>query len=260
MALVASALLAILAAACLPGPDDPVEYVHEKTAVLLQLQDVPAELETATGRSLPEVTLYGDGAVIYLDGAGVLMQAVLPDDAVEDLLASAVDEGFLDFDYEQPVPDSAAPEPITYLYVQTRGDANAVKARGLGTASEGDTGGDEFTQYGTLEQLRDDFLALDPVDLGAEPPVPFETETALIWAEPVDAEAGAPEWPYPGVPLTEIAADPGRSSAAALVGGTGVDVAQGATLYQQDGQTYRVSFRPLLPYENAFPEFDSLGG
>jgi hypothetical protein len=242
--------------ACLPGPDDPIEYLHESTIVLLQMQEAPDGVDAR--RSVPLLTLYGDGTFIFVDADGELMQATLMDDDVEELLESVVDAGFLDFDYDQPLPDSADSEPVTYLYIQTRDGANAVKARGLGTA--GDVTGDEFAEYRSMQELRDELLAFEP--LAAEP---FPADTALIWATPAELSGSAPLWPHEGADLGLVDAlsqDAADGGAVVLRGEEGRDIAGSSVLnalYRQDGQTYRVSYRPLLPHENAFPEFDSLG-
>jgi hypothetical protein len=251
--LAASALLLLALPACFGGPADPVEYLHEPTIVLLQLQEVPDGVDTR--RSVPRLTLYGDGTVIFVDDAGALMQATLSDDDVQRLLETAVDAGFLDFDYDQLLPDSADPEPVTYLYVQTRDGANAVKARGLGSAE--DVAGDEFAEYRAMQDLRDDLVALEPGEAA-----PFQAQTALVWAERVDDAPEAPEWPYPEVSLTDIARDSADGDDSSITDDVGGELASSIALnalYRQDGQTYRVSFRPPLPHENAFPEFDSLG-
>jgi hypothetical protein len=254
--LAASALLLLALPACFGGPDDPIEYVHEGAIVLLQLQEVPDGVDTR--RSVPRLTLYGDGTFIFVDADGALMQATLPDGDVEGLLESIVDAGFLDFDYDQPLPDSADPEPVTYLYVQTRDGANAVKARGLGSAE--DVAGDEFAEYRKMRDVRDDLLAFVPPE--AEP---FAADTALIWASPAEVSSSAPLWPHEGIDLglvDALAQEAADGSAVLLRGEEGSDIAGSSVLnalYRQDGQTYRVSFRPLLPNENAFPEFDSLG-
>jgi hypothetical protein len=251
--LAAPALLLVALPACFGGPDDPVEYLHEGTIVLLQLQEVPDGVDTH--RSVPLLTLYGDGTVIFVDDAGALMQATLSDDDVEGLLESVVDAGFLDFDYDQPLPDSAAPEPVTYLYVQTRDGANAVKARGLGTAAS--VVGDEFAEYRAIQDLRDDLVAFEPGEAA-----PFQAQTTLVWAEPVDDAGESSEWPYVEVALADIARDSADGDASSITGDAGAELAGSSALnalYRQEGLAYRVSFRPLLPHENAFPEFDSLG-
>ncbi|MCH8026182.1 MAG: hypothetical protein IH866_05250, partial [Chloroflexi bacterium] len=136
-------LAALLAfAACLPKPDEPVEYLQQPDSIVIQMLAVDASLRVDASldevaqrfQRIPVFTLYGDGRLIYRSKTYPyrLLQTKLPDNAVRDLLEPIVDAGFLNFSYQQPEPDwRSSSQPTTFVYAHTLDLANAVSAYAL---------------------------------------------------------------------------------------------------------------------------------
>ena len=249
-----AAFVALFALACFPGPDEPVEYLEREDTVVVQVRTVPPGVDA---RDVPpEFTLYGDGTLIYRgldpEGEPALLRTELPPDAVRDLLEFAVDRGFLDLYYDQA--GDGGDQAVTFLYVNTRGGTNSVRAVELDPESEGPGA----TVGAIVEHLRD----FDPAAAGAGAPEPFAAERVVISAEAVEAFEGAGSpivWPFGEIDLGTVAAGgdlvaEGDEVALELAGVLAPPPF--ATTVQQDGRLYAVSFRPLLPVEERFPEFD----
>ncbi|MEX0786404.1 MAG: hypothetical protein WD939_07205, partial [Dehalococcoidia bacterium] len=197
-----------LSVACFGGGDDePIAYLHRADSILIQKKTTT----TSPDAVLPDLTLYGDGTIIYLERPGdqtsPLLEALLADDAVLGLLELLIDEGFLDFTYEQPEPDRATDQPTTYLYVRTMTAANAVSANAVDSVLPDDAG-DEFDDFRKLQRLVEELDAIDPVALGGSPPRGYEPEDMLLFVEPRDPPnvAGSPlQWPNTAITLADIA-------------------------------------------------------
>ncbi len=246
-------LLAVLltAIACRPTPSDSVEYLHREDAIIIQMLAVGEDAsEIDRALAVPEFTLYGDGTLIYqhetADGTR-LLQTLLPENAVQELLEAIVDEGFLDFTYDQPVPEGASGD-TTFLYAHTLSRANAVSVQGIG-APVPESAGDDFDQYGKVKTLVEMLLAFDPISVGGEVPTVYLADLFKRYTLAVNR---TPE-PAARVPEAEVVELPrvlgrGRTLEKLLgirMGGPG------------DGLTSRTfSYAPLLPFHENFPEFE----
>ena len=264
--------IALLLVACRPTPSDPIEYLHREDSIIIQMLTVDADASEIERRlPVPEFTLYGDGTLIYQsvseDGTR-LLETRLPTDAVRELLEGIVDEGFLDFIYEQPAPEGAS-RVTTFVYAHTRDLANAVSIRGADDPLTQDAG-DEFDQYRTVQAFAKTLRSLDPVALGASQPADFLPASLVLQVMHI----GEP--PRQGAPPLPPAAD--IDFAQILPEGFGpvqhgVDGDLAARLWsqfrfqgdnvgtligplQQGSQTYLIAFVPLLPFYENFPEFN----
>ena len=250
-------------AACGADGGEPVDYVHLPEAIVIQLLEVDGRQPSFAefGATVPQLTVYGDGTVIYQrDGEPLPTRASLPEEALLDLVRSIADEGFLTFVYEQPVPDGLGDDgATTYLYVNTKSGVNSVRAYGLAAGAPGDGA----AQYEALRNIRERLLALDIAALGGEVAGPYESSGAALFVDPLPANSdrqGAP-WPEDAIDLASIAADGMREgkrvlSADELRPLVNAAVIATPTVYTEDGVTYEVAWRPTLPHEDNFPEFD----
>jgi hypothetical protein len=260
-----------------PEPGEEIEYLRREDAVIVQMR-------TAGGWSsfdltAPEFTLYGDGTLIYTrDGADgdELLEARLPPDAIEELLEYLKDTGFFEFGWEQPEMD-VFDAPTTYLYAQTKADdpdqerpaANAVSAYALGLPIEGreELAGNEYGELRRIAEIRKRLRELDPEATGGESVGPYAADAVLLSvspAPPPDMVGRPASWPVPEVDLSEIAPD-GSQGATRIVEGEAAraimerfeDTSEGAKLRLfHSGRFYDVGWRPALPFEEHFPEFD----
>ncbi len=237
-------LIALLLVACRPTPSDPIEYLHREDSIIIQMLSVDAE-STKFKRLLavPEFTLYGDGTLIYqsvsADGTR-LLETTLPEDAVQELLESIVDEGFLDFLYEQSAPESAS-SVTTFIYAHTRERANAVSIRGAAGQQE-----DDEKEYRSIQQIVATLRALDPVALGGSEPTAYVAEHFLL-VEDFDGSGQLTE--------TVDSVDAG-GSIRSLLGSTLEDIRGPIRLAQEGSSNHVFGHAPLLPFYENFPEFD----
>jgi len=254
---------------CLPRPGDDVEWVRREDAIIVQMK-------TASGADVsnvvPDFTLYGDGTLLFArpDEAGHLrlQRANLAEPAVRDLLEFIAGTGFMDFSYEQPRPERATSRPTTFIYAQTMLAANAVSAYALDSAlAEGE--GQEWRQFRRLQEISRRLESLDPLTLDAKADGEFVPEALLLVVEETGAPdtAGSPiDWPLPAIDLNAIA-PPGAGrvqllmdgpAAAALLAGftsSGLSVPLIGP-YRERDRFFFVGYRPVLPYEDNFPEFE----
>jgi hypothetical protein len=263
-ALLGLAVLAAVLAACLPEPDEPIEYLQRPDSIIIQMRRVDLEQsEIERLLAVPDFTLYGDGTLLLREQREgeeyALVQANLSEEAVGDLLALIVDEGFLEFFYDQPVASEAADAPLTFIYVNTKDGANSVRILGLGAAQLEDVNGD-------LQRIERIVLRLEELTsaaLGSAEAVAYVPEGVLLLAEPLDPAdvVGMPDqWPL-AADLSEFA-DSGQTEArvqGALVREITALLTPGAQFrrtFQQGDRYFNVGFRPILPFEENFPLFD----
>ena len=264
------ALAGVLTLACQGGGDDPVEYLAQPDAVLIQMLNVSGEPqpEIAGRLASPDFTLYGDGTRIFMrpddDGRSRLMRAQLPGEAIVDLLQFINDEGFLNFSYAQPVPDQVDDAPTTYLYVNTNSGTNSTRALALDDAQL-ENAGDEFDPFRRLQAIKQRLDELDPEALGGRLLGPYEPEEIALLVQPLvlsDPTEETPVWAVDGFDL-DSTAPPGAG-----VVHTTFAVAEAAELietlpegsfarFRQGDRLFAVGYRPVLPFEeDRFPEFD----
>ena len=256
-------------ARCLPKPEEKIEWLRREDAVIVQMKTVS---HWGSRLLAPDFTLYGDGTLIYVrrdasDGLR-LLEAHLPPDAIEDLVAFMVHEGFLNFAYEQPSPDGIRDAPTTFLYVNTTSGANAVRAYALGIELPVHVGA-EWDQFRRLDEIRERLDEMDPVDIGGRVKGEFIPDAAFLEVGMLEGSARGdedlPVWPFPTIRLSDVT----RASRGGELRVEGELVAGIARAVLQDGQSdlqpsYRegngaflVGYRPLLPYEEHFPEFET---
>jgi hypothetical protein len=211
----------------------------------------------STPHDLPEFTLYGDGTLLLAEepDGNRIVQAHLPKGAITDLLEFIEGTGFFNFSYEQPelpVTDVAT----TYFYVNTREAANAVSAYGLGMdAPEGD----EWEPFRRLASIA---ARIEEVASGVATESYTPTTGELTILPQADAVAASEPWPFPQIEI--LAA--GSNGPATY----DLDEQELAELRLDDpaatmcwcpvqylGSVLNVSYRPVLPYEDNFPEFDA---
>ena len=255
-------LLAATLAGCLSGPADPVEFVQQSNSIIIQVAQTGAPgPDGIEPHDPPSLTLYGDGRLIYrnADDSGYL-ESKLPDEGIQELLELGRGSGFMEFAYAQPRPDGATGERTTYLYMHSKEAANAVAAVALDKNLPEDYG-KEWNQYRALQELATRLLEVDPVALGGSPPREYVADVVLLVVEPAEAPnlAGSPPaWPAPAIDLAEIA-PPGAGRVERRLEGEEAALLTGwlpsiRFLYKE--RWFQVSYRPVFPFEENFPEFD----
>ena len=245
-------LSALLPVACRPTPSDPIQYLHREDSIIIQLLTVDDDASEIERRlAVPEFTLYGNGTLIYQsvspDGTRML-QTKLPADAVQELLEEIVDEGFLNFIYEQPAPAGAS-GPTTFIYAHTRERANAVSIRGANDPLPEDAG-DDFDQYRTVQAFVKRLRSLDLLKLGGTDSVTYLPEDYVMVSQTLDESSE---------PLERIAH---ASEIAGFLELKGVpkltleELADPILTIPEGRPGQRIALAPLLPYYQNFPEFE----
>lgn len=268
----AAALLGLLSA-CLPRPDEPVDWVRREDAVLVQMVDVGGlpQPEVADLLTVPVFTLYGDGTLIYIPPDEraqfpatyqTLLRAEIPEEAVQDLLEFIADKDFLDFNYEQPRFGSVYDAPTTYLYINSKQAANAVSAYALGFSLPEDAG-NEWEQFRRLQEIKERLDAVDPDAAGGRVLGPYEPEEILLMVEPLDSRElpeQPPTWPVAAVDLSRLAPPGAGVVQKRFPTDEAMDlmaaIPPGSHIYRQGDRLYEAGYRPVLPFEEHFPEFD----
>lgn len=250
--LLLSALFLFGGLACRPTPSDPIEYLHREDSIIIQLLTVDADAsEIERHLPVPEFTLYGDGTLIYqsVSGDGTrLLETTLPADAVQELLEGIVDEGFLDFIYDQPAPEGAS-RVTTFVYAHTRDLANAVSIRGADDPLPEDAG-DEFDQYRSVMAFVEALRALDLAALGGSEPTTYVAEQYLMVNQTLDENSEPSERI---VQATEIVGLLESKGAPKL---TLEEFADPILTTPEGRPGQKIAIAPLLPFYQNFPEFD----
>jgi hypothetical protein len=248
-------------AACLPRPDDPIEWVERPEAIIVQMR----EGGLLPGAPVPpSFTLYGDGTLIYDDPTTperALTMATLSKDTIVELLEDIEATGFFNFSYDQPQPE-ITDSSTTYFYVNTKSGANAVSAYALNSDALGND--EDWSQFRKLQEIQDHLQGLDPDEEGGRVLGSFEPERHVLFiARTVDLgpDGGVP-WPYGEIDLDSAAPEVGpwnivpvaAEDASRLAAELGMEETQG---FEQGDAVFEVALRPVLPYEENFPEFDA---
>lgn len=250
--------VAFWARTCLPDPHDKgVEWIHRPDVVVVQMKQsggftaVQLDLEQT-----PEFTLYGDGTVVVLDyAANRLRESHVSGETIQSLVNYADDKGFFELDYEQPRPP-VADASTTYLYVNTKLVANAVSAYALGND---ELEGKEWSQFRQLAKVRSRLVDLSNELLrvgGTE----YKASGIVLVAKPYELVSGPvpPTWPLSDIDLAAIAS-PSDAPTNQFSGEREAEIEAVVTrgaIFSQDGASYNVGYRPVLPYEESFPEFE----
>lgn len=270
--LILLAMAAVLLASCLPKPGKSIEWLHREDSVIVQMRSLGGDSMIASVDldRAPSFTLYGDGTLIVSEAtkdcgtvsdpcSTRLLRSRLSDDDIEGLLHFIDGTGFLNFRYEQPVPPVSGSATV-YIYVNTKLAANAVRAYALGWEQSGQAWS-EFRKLGTINQRLQD---LRENAIGTSTPfAPMEGELE-IGPLMADDLIGAPAWPFPQFDIST--ATPGEGGAGHLrlssdkleeLRLTDTSTTQCWCPVQQAGRAFNVIYRPALPYEENFPEFDN---
>ncbi len=280
LALLGLALLGGLAS-CLPKPDEPIEWLRREDAVIIQKKSVfpekfpyPWYEEVDAACGVPEFTLYGDGTLIFrqpegLDYGGIIFRTLLDQEDVEEILEPIIDDSFFDFGYEQPIPEPTEEvlryaSATTFLYVHTKLAANAVSAYALKTLGAPQGGGKEWDQYRKIGRIADRLNELS-LSFGAGDFLTFEPETELLVVQPLGGQPPEEPIAWEGtVSLAEIA--PQGSGLVTLELQEGETAGRrrsvtsesifGGHIVSDGGRVFYFCTRPVLPFEEHFPEFD----
>jgi hypothetical protein len=265
------ALMLLLALGC--QPDEPVEWLHREDSIIVQMRTAGGDffLRTSDQQRLPAFTLYGDGTLIvsetktnscgqtpYDDCFASLLESHLSEDDTQELIDFIDGTGFFNFEYEQPIPPVQG-AGTTYVYVNTKLAANAVRAEALGWDGDDSAEWLEFRKLGTI---RDRIGELK--EAAVETSTPFDPDEAVLQVIPRVATdfIGVPLWPYPEIalPVTgELNEISHVQLTAAQIESMALDRPNETMCWErvQSGERlYEVCYRPALPFEENFPEFD----
>ena len=227
------------------GADDVVvriAYEGGFVPVEVAFLDLPTLLVTGDGQAIVQ----GPIAEIYPGPLLPNMQArPVTEAGIQDLLALAEDHGLL-ADVEYTNPTNIADAPDTVVEIAANGETYVHRAYALGIADETDPARATLADF--VAQATGDWLYGDNPELGPE--APYVTDTFLIRASEVgdytgDIEPTVVDWPAETsvrlADASECAAVP-----AAEVGDLFADATQ-LTFFAEDGITYQLTVKPLLP-------------
>jgi hypothetical protein len=148
--------------------------------------------------------------------------------------------------------------PTAYFYASTREGANAVRASALGWEEDG-AEWSEFRKLKTIDQRLHEVWGQ-----AVETSTPFAPAEGELAIAPFMVEdlTGVPEWRFPHIDIS--AAAPGsrlarlRLSADELAQLELADpsAAECWCQVQQLGRLFSVYYRPVMPFEENFPEFE----
>ena len=261
------ALLPLLAAAAcgsgVAADDDALGAVSAAPdALVLQVVRAGGFLPAgAAFRSVPSVSVYGDGRVVT-QGAQIevwpapalpsVQVGRLDADEVERLVAAGRDLVEAAEDYGQP---PVADAPTTAVVVQDgdeRGVAAAVALEELSGEAPADGGGLTAGQRAARERLAAYVRQVQDA-AAAAPAEAYDGEGLAVLAEPYGDAAPVEELPpsevaWPGPALT-------AGECVVVMGGQADEVRRAAasasveTRWTAGGQVLRLAFRPLLPHE-----------
>jgi hypothetical protein len=264
-ALVAGAIY--WARTCLPDPNERgIEWLRREDAVVVQMKTLgrgdPFNLDEAR-ITAPQLTLYGDGTLLaQVPSAGreqIFRTTALSNDEVRNLLEFIVDTGFFDFPYSLGSASDTLSE-TRFVFASELDRQNAVSGQPkqpLATALP-----DNLVALGEIAEFLDK-LAVDPDRQWVE----YTPPAVMVLAErtapnvQTDTPEGCDPWPLPEIEIRTFVTRDGDIGTA-LVDGELADavIATRPPItgrpYCQGGQRYTIAYRPVLPYEENFPEFD----
>jgi hypothetical protein len=258
-------------ARCLPKPEEKIEWLRREDAIIVQMRSFGGDSMIASVDRAPSFTLYGNGTLIVSEeaqdcgtvsdpcSATRLLQSRLSDHDIQGLLDFIDGTGFLDFRYEQPVPPVSG-SATAYIYMSTRMAANAVRAYALGWEPQDGAEWSEFRKLNTIVQKLQDLR-----EKAFETSTPFPPKEGELKIVPLVANdlIGVPEWRFPQFDIAAVA--PSTSDGhlrlspdeLALLELTDASAAHCWCSVQQSGRLFNVIYRPVLPYEEHFPEFEA---
>lgn len=256
---------------CLPGPGDKVEWLQREDSIIVQVRTSGGDsMAWTTDRErMPAFTLYGDGRLIVSESttdcgeidnpcSARLLESHLPEESVQNLIDFIDGSGFFNFQYQQPIPPVSG-APTTYIYVNTKLAANAVRAEAVGWEAPDDAEWSEFRKLGTI---KDSIVDLQGNAFATSSQ--FAPEEGLLQVVPRVATdlTDVAEWPYPAIalpvnaPLDEVSELTLSAEQLASMALERPNETTCETQVQSGGRLYDVCYRPVLPYEENFPEFE----
>jgi hypothetical protein len=257
---------------CGPNPnEEDIDWLHREDVIVVQMKTVGGD-DPLTGAVSsirpPTFTLYGDGTFVITDvdtectdpatPCYPLYQGRLTTAKIRDLLSFIADQGFLDFSYEQPQPPVSG-APTTYLFAGTSQEQNAVRASALGWEGSGD----EWEEFRRLQRIVGRLGSLQTeVRSDASP---YQPEAISLYVREVSgsqASEGVAPWPL-GIDLGKTALE----TSGWVIGGAAAEgvmktfpESQSSPLFlgvfSEGNGVFHVRSRPVLPYEENFPEFE----
>jgi hypothetical protein len=250
--------VAFWARTCLPEPGGSgVEWLHREDVIVVQMNE-------SMGSFLfdnPDITLYGDGALLVKDEEEPtrFIQTMVSSGTMRNLLAFIEDQGFFNFDYEQPtapVTDS----PTTYIYVSTKLATNAASAYALGW--EGSDRGNEWDQFRRLTKIATKIENVAGAARRSPAARDYSYDAIVLSVQKISRNTSLPdlspkEWPFPDIDLTAMVGDGifGERQFGGEQAHQIVDTLDKDSLFLQRDR-FAVYYRPVLPYEENFPEFE----
>jgi hypothetical protein len=242
---------------CLPDPyEEQVEWVQREDAIVVQMK-VAGGMCPFCWQPTPEFTLYGDGTLIIItavDEEEQYVRSELSREQVADLLERFDDTGFFSFNYEVPGEIAVLDAQTTYMYASSRDAANAVSAYALGLDTSAG-GSDERKALVRLAKRLEDVINEETANAS-----PFIPDQGILTTERITSTVpiNSTPWPYE-IDITSTERQTTRTLAhdeLLLLGATDLSRVHTWLLAEQDGEVYHVRYRPALPYEENFPEFD----
>lgn len=204
--------------------------------------------------NLPTLLVTGDGqAIVQGPVVEIYPGPLLPnmqarpvtEAGIQDLLGLAEDHGLL-ADVEYTNPTNIADAPDTVVEIAANGETFVHRAYALGISDETDPARAALADF--VAQATGDWLYGDNPELGPE--APYTSDTFLIRASEVgdytgDIEPTVVDWP---ADASVRLADAGECAAvpAPEVGDLFADANQ-LTFFAEDGITYQLTVKPLLP-------------
>lgn len=204
--------------------------------------------------TVPSFVLYADGRVIVTrqqregnDITRQMVEARLSTAEVCNLLYQIADDGFLVMDSSEYVEPDATDQSTTWIVVNAW-QRNVISAYGLlgRLYRNKDVEGLPAALKSTAERLLD----YEPPDAQ-----PYQVERLAIQIWPREADSAAPLWPLTQPMLAALANEVNAKSKVGLVEGQAAhDIYEQFSgsysgIFIEDGKTYQVIIRPLLPLE-----------
>ncbi|MGB2693994.1 MAG: hypothetical protein WBD55_02265 [Dehalococcoidia bacterium] len=254
-------LTAVLGAGCLVREDsEPIDYLQLEDAIIIQVLDVPGGLSPLEARlTLPSFTLYGDGTLIRAapeaDGSVEMTRAEVPEDAVRDLVEFMVGKGFLEtYVFEDPGFDGPSDAATSYIYLNTEQGANSVRAVALDRTAPAGASDD----HRRLVQIRNRLMDIDDAAVGGRIEGAYKSEGIALFAQAAEADGDSyVVWPLGSIDLAKVAGLEGQAGKVLLSQRDAASLpASRVETFVQGSQAYEVGYRPALPFEEHFPEFD----
>jgi hypothetical protein len=250
----------------IPRPAKKIEWVRREDSIIVQMKtiDYPGG-EVQQRLAWPEFTLYGDGTLIAKEMTGnntwVLRKATLSTQEVRDLLELFRQTGFFDFRYFEPPGDSVStvPPATTYFYAAVKNTQNIAGSE-FGAALQL---GDQPAHYRKLQEIKARLDTITNEALAGSATTAYAPEAIILTVErsPEISDGAPPAWPFAEIDLAGIAPESGfgerrieaDQAQAVLNSATPIN----GSIFTQGTQRFSVFYRPVLPYEENFPEFET---